>query len=131
MITRDLMAQPQFAMRRKQKRRKSSRSKLLPWLGIPVAVGIIGVALLAQQHDVTRNILVKPSSPASYVVKLNGPIIPSAAGLVITIARDLFQHNDLNIVLALGASDFEALAATDNDKIISVVTASSFLKARA
>jgi putative hydroxymethylpyrimidine transport system substrate-binding protein len=129
------MAQPQFAMSRRRKKKKSRRlwrrSKLWLWLGIPVAAGILGLTLLAQPQDIARTILAKPSSPVSYVVKLNGPVIPSAAGLVIAAANGLFQRNELNIVLQPGSSDLEALAATDNDNVISVATASSFLVARA
>jgi len=126
------MPSSQPAIRRVRKRRSQrsrSQAKVLLAFCLTVAVAVAGVALLHRPQSIPN--VKSAASPASYIVKLNGPIIPSAAGLAVAIAGGLFQRYGLDVSLQSGSSDQEALDATKDDNVISVVTASSFLRARA
>jgi ABC-type nitrate/sulfonate/bicarbonate transport system substrate-binding protein len=71
-------------------------------------------------------------SASDYVLKFNGAITPSSAGVLMAISDALFQREGLTLRLLRGTGDADVISAVaDNDHEIGLATAEAFLKARA
>jgi hypothetical protein len=73
-----------------------------------------------------------PPSSKEYVVKLNGAITPSSAGIIVALADGLFGRGGLSVSLLSGSGDADAIAsAATDDHVIGLASAAGFLRARA
>lgn len=121
---------------KRRRRTARRRPRLTPFL----AVGFLAAALAAGFLLSSQNELVVPATspppaapPASdYVLKLNGPVTPSSAGVLMAISDGLFQREGLTLRLQRGTGDADVLSTvTDGDRVLGLVSAEGFLKARA
>jgi ABC-type nitrate/sulfonate/bicarbonate transport system substrate-binding protein len=73
------------------------------------------------------------AAPASdYVLKLNGAITPSSAGVLIAISDGLFQREGLTLQLQRGTGDADVISTVARDEhVLGLASAEAFLRARA
>src|SRR4051812_3839047 len=118
-------------VRRKPRRSRRGLYLIAGAVACCLAVGLVGLQLESSQ------IREKPLAPRhalsnEYVLKLNGAIAPSSAGVIVALADGLFERNGLSVRLARGAGDADAIASVAaDDHVIGLTSAATFLKARA
>lgn len=124
-------AVPDISMRKLTRKQKQS-ARIRPYA---IALGLAGtLALLAFSIS-------SPSRPESkssalngpkYVLKLNGPISASSAGVLVAVSDGLFAREGIEMELATGSNDADAIsAATNSGMVVGLSSAVGFLKARA
>ena len=73
-----------------------------------VAVGGLGLHL---ERGQSKPLATLPPSSKEYVVKLNGAITPSSAGIIVALADGLFGRGGLSVSLLSGSGDADAIAS--------------------
>jgi putative hydroxymethylpyrimidine transport system substrate-binding protein len=116
-------------------RRRAKRGRPGPYLAFGavllscLAVGLVGLNLQRSQSKPLPSF--SPSSK-EYVLKLNGAITPSSAGVVVALADGLFEREGLSVRLLSGAGDADVITSVAaDDHVIGLASAAGFLKARA
>ena len=119
-------------MNRVGRRAKRLRRGLYLAIGVVafcVAVGGLGLHL---ERGQSKPLATLPPSSKEYVVKLNGAITPSSAGIIVALADGLFGRGGLSVSLLSGSGDADAIAsAATDDHVIGLASAAGFLRARA
>jgi ABC-type nitrate/sulfonate/bicarbonate transport system substrate-binding protein len=122
-------------MSRTRIRRAPRKRNSAPWL--LVGAGLAVFALLALSIlPLTRNATTAAVGTATaegrpYLLKWNGPITPTAAGVIVAQMDGLFAREGMTITLQAGQDDAEvATTVAADDHVIGQVTAYGFLKAR-
>jgi len=116
-------------VRRKARRGRRGRYLIAGAVACCLAVGLLGLQLQSSQKNQLAPLL---SSSNEYVLKLNGAIAPSSAGVIVALADGLFERNGLSVRLVRGTGDADAIASVAaDDHFIGHASAAAFLKARA
>lgn len=106
---------------------------------IPWSVAILTLASLAsllwshlRELDQAGARTAATRSSRAFVLKLNGSITPSSAGVLMAISDELFARRGLSVEVRAGENDEDAASAVaSNENVIGIASAQGFLKARA
>ena len=114
---------------RRAKRRRPGVYLAVGVVAFCVAVGGLGLHL---ERGQSKPLATLPPSSKEYVVKLNGAVTPSSAGVIVALADGLFGREGLSVSLLSGSGDADAIASVvADDHVIGLASAAGFLKARA
>jgi ABC-type nitrate/sulfonate/bicarbonate transport system substrate-binding protein len=119
--------------RRKAKQRRISKPNLI--IGILMVGFIIGLLLHLRPSSIGSqgsSVLRTTSPTEEFVLKVNGAISPSSAGVLVALSDGLFQREGLRVQLRHGTDDADVISSVTADyHVIGLASAQAFLKARA
>ena len=116
---------------RRTRRKRNSALWLLAGAGLAVSALLVWSILPPTRTATTAATGSATAESRPYVLKWNGPITPTAAGIIVAQADGLFAREGLTITLQAGRDDAEVAATVAaDDHVIGQVTAYGFLKAR-